>query len=57
MFGDFFPETSAAGIMWKNAVQPDRQQMKIWSICIARLITKPSYTHSEYVTLIAYTLP
>jgi hypothetical protein len=33
-------------IMWKNTVQPDRQQMTIWHMCTACWITKPTLTHS-----------
>ena len=37
-------------------VDPNRQQMKIWSMLIAHYITKARNTHSEYVTLIAFPL-
>ena len=41
-------------IMWKNIVQPDRPQMKIWRMRIACWIPKATNTHSEYVILIAF---
>jgi len=54
----FFLNHATYEIMWKNTVQPDRQQMTIWHMCIACWITKPTLTHSEqaYVTLIAFPL-
>jgi len=39
--------------MWKNTVEPDMPQMKIWRMRIARRILKATNTHSEYVILIA----
>jgi hypothetical protein len=36
-------------IMWKNTVQPDRQQMTIRRMRIACWVTKATDTHSEYV--------
>jgi len=41
-------------ITWKNIVQPDRPQMTIRRMRIACCITKSTYTHSEYVTLNAF---
>jgi hypothetical protein len=35
-------------------VQPERQQMTFWLICIACLIPKAANTHSECVTLIDF---
>jgi hypothetical protein len=35
-------------------VQPDRAQMTIWRMRIAFWIPKATYTHSEYVILIAF---
>jgi len=43
-------------IMWKNTVQPDRPQVTIWRLRIARCITKDTNTHSEYLILIAFPL-
>ena len=42
--------------MWKNVVEPDRQQMTIWSVRIAWWITKARDTRSEYLIVIAFPL-
>ena len=42
--------------MWKNIVEPDRPQMRIWFMRIARRIPKDTNTHSGYVILIAFPL-
>jgi hypothetical protein len=42
--------------MWKNVVEPDRPQMKIWRLRIACLTPKATNTHLEYVTNIAFPL-
>jgi hypothetical protein len=42
--------------MWKNMVEPDRPQMTIWRMRMARWIPKATNTHSEYVILIAFPL-
>jgi len=42
--------------MLKNMVQPDRPQMTIWRMGIARWIIKATKTHSEYVILNSFTL-
>jgi len=39
-------------VKWKNIVQPDRPQMTIWRMRIARRMPKNTNTHSENVTLI-----
>jgi len=39
-------------IIWKNMVQPNRTQMNIWGMHIARWIPKTTNTHSEYVILL-----
>jgi hypothetical protein len=39
--------------MWKNIVEPDRPQMKIWRMRIASWIPKATDTHSECIILIA----
>ena len=40
--------------MWKNMVQPGRQQATIQCTCFACWITKSTDTHSEYVSLVAF---
>jgi len=40
--------------MWKNFVQPDRSQMTIRRMRIARRMPKATNTHSENVTLIPF---
>jgi hypothetical protein len=40
--------------MWKNTVQPDRLQMKIWFMRISCWIPKATNTHSKNVILIAF---
>ena len=40
--------------MWKDIVEPDRQQTTVWRMRIACWITKAKNTHSEYVILIAF---
>jgi hypothetical protein len=40
--------------VWKNIVQPDRPQKKIWHIHIARWITEATYIHPKYVTLMLF---
>ena len=42
--------------MWTNIVEPDRPQTTVWRMRIACWIAKATKAHSEYVTLIAYTL-
>jgi len=42
--------------MWKSIVEPDRPQMTLWCISIACWVIKATYTHSEYVILIAFPL-
>jgi len=39
-------------LMWKNMVQPDRPQMKIWRMRIACCVPKATNTHLEYVLLL-----
>jgi len=38
-------------IMWKNIVEPDTPQMKIWRMRIAFWIPKTTNTHSAYVPM------
>jgi len=44
----FFPFENRAlyEIMWKNTVQPDRPQMTIWRMRIARWVLKATKAHS-----------
>jgi len=39
--------------MWKIVVQPDSPQVESRRMCITCWIPKATYTHSEYITLIA----
>jgi len=49
----FFPENRADyEIMWKNTVELERPQMKIWRIRTACRIPMATNTHSEYVILL-----
>ena len=43
-------------IMWINTVEPDRPQMTIWRMHIARWIPKSTNTYSEYVIFNAFLL-
>jgi len=52
-----FRKSCVYEIMWKNTVEPDRSQMKIWRMRIACCIPKATNTHSEYVLVIALQLP
>jgi len=54
----FPPENRAFyEIMWKNVVEPDRQQMTtVWRMRIACWINKVANTHWECVRLIAFPL-
>ena len=50
MLKHFFPENRAVyGIMWKNIVQPDRQQMTIWRMRISCWITEATDIHQQCV--------
>ena len=42
--------------IWKNNVEPGRQQMTIWCMHIACCITKATDTYWQYVILIAFPL-
>jgi hypothetical protein len=42
--------------MWKNSVEPVRQQMTVWRMRIACGIPKATSTHSEYVIRIDFPL-
>jgi len=41
-------------IIWKDIVEPDGTQMKIWRMRITRSIPKTTNILSEYIILIAY---
>ena len=57
MFNNFFSSNrDVYEIMWKNNVEPDRQQTTIWRMDIAWWIPKATNILSEYVTLIAFSL-
>jgi len=57
MFNKFSPENpSFCEIMWQNIIEPDRPQMKIWRMRIARWVPKAINTLSEYVILIVFLL-
>ena len=43
--------------MWKNIVELDRPQLKIWRMRIACWIPKATNTYSEYVTRVRYAFP
>jgi hypothetical protein len=43
-------------IIWKNIVEPGKQQMTIWRMRTAFWIPKATNTHSEYVTRISFPL-
>jgi len=57
MFDNFFPPQNRTvyETMWKNIVDPGRQQMTIWRMRIACWITKATKTHSQCVILTADT--
>jgi hypothetical protein len=42
--------------VWKNIVEPEMAQKKIWRMCIACWIPKAVETHSKYVILSAFPL-
>ena len=42
--------------MWKNVVQPDRQQVTMWRMCIACWVPKATDTHLQYVIISAFPL-
>jgi hypothetical protein len=57
MFDNLFVENlTVFEIMCKNILEPDRPQMTIWRMRIARWIPKATNTHSEYVILSAIPL-
>jgi len=44
-------------LLWKTIVEQGRPQMTIWHMRIACWIPRATNTHTEYVILIAFTLP
>jgi len=48
----FFENRTFYEKIWKNIVQPDRQQTTIWRMPIAFWIPKTTNSHSEYAVLI-----
>jgi len=48
-----FENPAVYEIMWKNMIEPDRPQITIWSMPIECWIPEATYTHLEYVVLIA----
>ena len=57
VFSNFPPRNYAFNdVMWKNTVEPDRQQMAIWHTYIECWIPKATETHSEHIILIALPL-
>jgi hypothetical protein len=57
LFNNFFPPENRAvyGVTWKNIVEPEQTQ-KIWRMRFARWIHKATNIHSEYETLLAFSL-
>ena len=47
----FLKNRAVYDIMWKNIAEPDRQQMTIWRMFIARWTHKSTDAQSEYVRL------
>ena len=54
MFNNVSENRAVYEIIWKNIVEPDRQQMTIWRMRIACWIPKATNTHSKHVTRIAF---
>ena len=50
----FFKNRAVFGVMGKNIEVPDRLQMAVRSMPIARWITKATNTNSDYVIFIAF---
>jgi len=53
-------ESAVCEVMWKNFIEPDRQQMTIWRMRFACWITKAAHTlslcniHCLYTTTMVY---
>jgi len=58
IFGNlfFFENIAVYEIMWKKRVEPERPQMTIWPMRTSRWLPKSTYTHSQYVILVAFAL-
>jgi len=56
IFSDFFKKLYCLWDMWKNIVEPDRQHMTTWLMCLACWMSKATSTHSEYIILIDFPL-
>jgi hypothetical protein len=56
MFHTVFFYRAIYEIMWKNRVDPDRPQIKIWHISTACWIPKSTDTHTEYAIFIPFLL-
>ena len=52
----FFFNRAAYEMMWKNMVERDRPQLTIWRMRSECWVTKATYTHSQYVILIVFSL-
>ena len=53
---NIFKKSCLYKVMWKNILEPARQQMTKWRMHIACWMAKATYRHSEYVMLIAFPL-
>jgi hypothetical protein len=51
----FFENRAVYEKMWKGILEPDRPQIKLWSMRIRYWINKATDTHSEYVILVFHT--
>ena len=52
VFNSIFLKSCDYKIMWKNIVDLDRPQMKIWRMCIACWTLKATNKHSGYILFI-----
>jgi len=52
----FFRKSSCCAVVWKNIVEPDRQQVTLWRMRIACWIPKVTNTRSECVIFISFPL-
>ena len=52
----FFFNSCVCEIIWKHTVEPNRPQMAIWCVRIARWMNKATDTHLEYVIIVAFLL-
>jgi hypothetical protein len=49
-----FENRAVYEVMWKNIVEPDRQQMTIWRMRFEYWMPKVTNTHSEYAVHTAF---